>query len=410
MKSYPHILKAAAEVPWAMDRRKLDQIAAFLSLKAQGLDVPEDVRAEIAADRRAAAQPSAARGVAVIPVFGSISYRANLFDEFSGGTSIQQLTAAFRQAVNDSEVGTIVLQIDSPGGVVSGVPELADEIFAARGQKKIIAVADTMAASAAYWLMSAATEAVVSPSGGVGSVGVYALHVDQSVAMEMAGLKATFISAGPHKTEGNSFKPLGDKALAAIQADIDTFYDMFLKAAAKGRGVSLAEVKANFGGGRMLLAKKAKAAGMVDRIDTLANVLSKLGVDVGTLSAKRVEHDGSYPGADAETRADPEAIVISKKDDGRVFVQHDWPAVMTVCNAFIAMPESTPTIDADELTIAVANGVATYRMVEMDAHDNWRCELVSSEYTSEGELALQDAGDQVDNTKRRRRLAMLRHS
>jgi ClpP class serine protease len=88
----------------------------------------------------------------VIPVYGTISRRANMMSKFSGGTSIEQLTSSFRAAMSDPSVKAVVFNVDSPGGSVDGVPELAAEIFAAASQKKTIAVSDTMAASAAYWL------------------------------------------------------------------------------------------------------------------------------------------------------------------------------------------------------------------------------------------------------------------
>jgi ClpP class serine protease len=89
-------------------------------------------------------------------------------------------------------------------------------------------------------------------------------------------VKITLISAGPYKTEGNPFEPLGDEAEAAIQEQVDTFYSMFLSDVALGRGASVNTVASSYGEGRTMLAKKALAAGMVDRIDTLENTALRL--------------------------------------------------------------------------------------------------------------------------------------
>ena len=283
---YHNILRAISGTPLAIERRKLDQIVAFLEIKAAGLEVSEEARAEFRAAQQTARKPRIGNGVGVLPIVGSISHRLTGMQEMSGGVSIQELTRDFRAMVNRPDVGTIVLDMDSPGGVVDGVPEFTDEIFAARSQKRIIAVANTMAASAGYWIMSAASEAVVTPSGSVGSLGVYALHLDESAALEMEGLRPTYISAGKFKVEGNPAAPLSDEARGAIQADVDAFYSMFVRAVSKGRGIAATVVRDGFGQGRLVLAKDAKAMGMVDRIDTLQGVLTRLGVGSGNADAR----------------------------------------------------------------------------------------------------------------------------
>ena len=314
-KFYPLIRRAAARTPWALDPDKMDEIKMLIELKANGLDLPEEMRAEIQAARHLAARARTSRGVAIIPIFGVISYRANLLNEFSGGTSIQQLTGQFREAVNNPDVGTIVLQVASPGGTTDGIPELADEILKARVQKKIIAVADTQAGSAAYWLMSAATEIVVTPSGAVGSIGAYGMHFDKSVAFEKEGIKPTIISAGENKDDGNQFEPLSDEARADFQSKVDAFYGMFVKAVAKGRGVSVGAVRDGFGQARRVLAKDAKAMGMVDRVDTFSNVLARLGVDVGAGQGKRAQVDAPSPMVGEDGPEVFAGVDLSSKDD-----------------------------------------------------------------------------------------------
>ena len=126
-----------------------------------------------------------------------------------------------------------------------------------------------------YWILSAAGEASVTESGEVGSIGVYSLHQDISQFLEKEGIKYEFISAGDFKTEGNPFQPLTEDGRAFMQTRVDEYYDAFLKAVSKGRDVSVAKVKSEFGQGRAFGASQAKAAGMVDRIETLDETIRR---------------------------------------------------------------------------------------------------------------------------------------
>ena len=218
-----------------------------------------------------------AGAVAVIPLCGMITHRASDF-WWGGGASVDQFIRQFRSAVDDSSVAAIVLDVDSPGGTVDGVPEAADEVYRARGKKPIIAVANSLMASAAYWIGCSATELVVTPSANVGSIGVYGAHMDISKMMEDAGVKVTLVSAGAFKTEGNPYEPLSDTARTAMQEMVDDYYGMFIKAVARGRNTKVDDVRNGFGQGRVVTAQNAVKMGMADRVDTLDGVLAKYGV------------------------------------------------------------------------------------------------------------------------------------
>jgi capsid assembly protease len=217
--------------------------------------------------------------ISILGVLGVIAQRAAQVDDISGpgGTSVERLTQRFRAALADQAVRAIVLDIDSPGGGVYGVEELAEEIRAARGQKPIVAVANSLAASAAYWIASAADEVVVTPSGQVGSIGVYAAHEDISKFLENEGIKETLIFSGKYKVEGNPFEPLTDEARASIQKDVATYYGSFVRAVAKGRGASPAAVEKGFGQGRVVGAKEAVEEKMADRVETLDAAVRRVG-------------------------------------------------------------------------------------------------------------------------------------
>jgi signal peptide peptidase SppA len=281
MNKYQHIRTEFYGKPWAILPEKLHQITALLKFAGEGGKLSEeDVRERIGAGPRVTAKTPG--NVALIPVYGVVGHRMNMMNDISGGTSVEKITNSFRQALKDPSVKAIVFDVDSPGGSVDGVPELADEILAARGQKKTVAVANTMAASAAYWLASACDELVVTPSGAVGSIGVWGAHEDISKAMNDAGVKVTLISAGKYKVEGNPYEPLSDEAKAALQADVDNFYSMFVKAVAKNRGVSQDSVANGYGQGRMVMATLAVKQGMADSVATLDQTLARFGVSTST--------------------------------------------------------------------------------------------------------------------------------
>jgi signal peptide peptidase SppA len=215
--------------------------------------------------------------VAVIPVIGLISHRMNLINNVSGpgGTSIQKLQSQFREALA-SDCKAIVLDVDSPGGSVDGVPELASEIYEARKQKPITAVCNSMACSAAYWLASAASEVVCTPSGQCGSIGVYMLHQDESEALKKAGVKITIIKAGKYKAEGNPTEPLDPEAYDNFLSMVNGLYDLFVKGVAQNRGTSQAKVRGGYGQGRSLLAVDAVKQNLADRVGTLDDILGEM--------------------------------------------------------------------------------------------------------------------------------------
>lgn len=283
---YQRIVAEVFHKPWAILPEKLRIISELVALRASGkVLTAEEIRGRLQAERGTVQQSAAARNgagqnygvVAVIPIRGVISQRINLMSQISGGTSIEKLTATYRSAMADPSVKAVIFDVDSPGGTVEGVPELAEEIQKSRGQKKTVAVANSMAGSAAYWLASAADELVVIPSGQVGSIGVFMAHEDLSKALETEGVKVSLISAGRYKTEGNPYEPLSDEARAALQAKVDSFYEMFVKNVARGRGVSQAAVRDGFGQGRMLVATDALKERMVDRVATLEQTIARLG-------------------------------------------------------------------------------------------------------------------------------------
>ena len=283
---YARLLAAIAGEYWAMEPLKLGAMMDIVKFAAEGGKLgPDEVAARIDAAKMTAAQDRAVRrnegGVAILPLGGVISNRAPMVENVSTdpGTSVEKFGRQYREAMNDNQVKAIIIDTNTPGGTVSGVPELADEIFTGRNKDKpVIAHVNALNASAGYWITSAADEIVATPSAQVGSVGVYTLHEDISKWLEAMGLKETLISAGKFKVEGNPFEPLSDEAEAAIQGSVNEYYEMFTDAVARHRGVKTSEVRGGFGEGRTLIAKQALNEGMIDRVATLNETLARFGV------------------------------------------------------------------------------------------------------------------------------------
>lgn len=272
---YQHVFKAVFGTPWALYEPYMELIANLLVDRAMDVRMDAEEMAERLEAARRPTRPTAPQGVAVLPLHGVIVPKAGMFSDMSGGTSVESIRSMFREAMGTKEIGAIVLDVDSPGGSVEGIPELAAELRSARGQKPIVAVANGMMASAAYWLASQADEIVATKSALVGSIGVKAAHQDMSAAAEQKGLRTTLISAGKFKTEGNPWEPLSDEARAHMQSIVDEFYGMFVGDVSKGRRVGVDTVRSGFGQGRALTASQSLAEHMIDRVGSLEGVIGE---------------------------------------------------------------------------------------------------------------------------------------
>jgi signal peptide peptidase SppA len=276
--------------PWALMPERLSAAASVLARWHLGqpasAEVMESVRADAAAvaARRESANRAGNGAIAILPMYGIVTQRGNMADDLSGpgSMSTERFAQAFRSALADDTVGSILIDVDSPGGSVYGVQELADEIYRARSQKPITAIANSVAASAAYWLASSAGEFFITPGGEAGSIGVYAAHEDYSKALDAMGVKTTLVSAGKFKTEGNPYAPLDDAARTAMQERVDGYYGAFTRAVARNRGVTVQVVREGMGQGRVLSANSARAENMVDGVATFDEVVRRMAKAIGS--------------------------------------------------------------------------------------------------------------------------------
>lgn len=265
----PHLAGRVFGAPLMMARTKLDIVLDVLRPRLFGGDL---------AGAGPAAEPDpyvvTPSGIAVIPVFGTLVNRSFGLSALSGLTSYQRLSADLARAAADPAVRGLLLDVDSNGGEAGGVFDLADEVAALRGVKPVFAVANEACFSAAYALACGAERLYVTQTGGVGSIGVVALHRDQSGADAQAGFHYEYLSADARKTDGNPHEPLSDSARAALQAEVDRLYGLFAAHVARCRRLTDAQVRGQEAG--LTFGPDAVAAGLADRVGTLADLTARV--------------------------------------------------------------------------------------------------------------------------------------
>jgi signal peptide peptidase SppA len=270
MTLLPHLAARLFGAPLLIARPKLEVILAVLGprLGIANLEVPAAFTAP----------PPPVRpetpGIAVIPIHGTLVRRTLGLEADSGLTSYQSIAAQLDAALADPQARAILLDVDSPGGESGGVFDLADRIRTGSQVKPIWAVANDMAFSAAYALASAANRVFVSRTGGVGSIGVIAMHADQSARDEQEGVRYTTVFAGARKNDLNPHAPLSGEALASLQTEVDRVYDLFVATVAQHRGLTPEKVRATEAG--LFFGRDAIGVGLADALGTREDALIQL--------------------------------------------------------------------------------------------------------------------------------------
>ncbi|HHJ4503859.1 TPA: S49 family peptidase [Raoultella ornithinolytica] len=238
----PHLAQRLFNTPLALHPRKAEVVMAALTdrfglTRIQSMSDWADDDDSFTRQARDTGY-DVVEGIAIIPIQGTLVQKLGTLRPYSGMTGYDGIRACFLQALNDSEVKAICLDIDSPGGEVAGCFDLVDEIYSARGTKPVWAILSESAYSAAYALASAADKIVVPRTGGVGSVGVIVMHVDWSQKIKNDGLQVTIITYGDRKAESNPYEPLSETARKAIQSDIDEMGRLFVSTVSRNRGIA----------------------------------------------------------------------------------------------------------------------------------------------------------------------------
>lgn len=268
MNLLPHMAARLFGAPLMIHRPKLEVILAVLGPRI-GL-AQSAVPANPITSRTA---PTGATGIAVLPIYGTLVRRTVGLEAESGMASYQELATMLDTAVADPSVAAILLDIDSAGGESGGVFDLADRVAAAAKRKPVWALANDMAFSAAYAIGSAASRFIVTRTGGVGSIGVIAMHADQSVKDAKDGVRYTTVFAGARKNDLNPHEPISDEAHAFLKNEVERVYGLFVETVSRNRGVSADAVRATEAS--IYYGADAVAAGLADAVGTFDDVLAE---------------------------------------------------------------------------------------------------------------------------------------
>lgn len=219
-------------------------------------------------------------GILQIPVKGVLLHDFP-YQLGSWATGYDYIWKAFERGMSDANVVGIALVENSPGGEVAGNFTLVDRMYAMRGTKPFRAYAMESAYSAAYSIATAADSITVSPTGGVGSIGVVTSHVDMSAAMESWGYKITFIHFGKHKVDGNPYEALPADVKARMQARIDELGEMFVSRVARNRGMDEQAVRDTEA--LCFTASQAVSNGLADSIGSLDDAIAAFAADLSNV-------------------------------------------------------------------------------------------------------------------------------
>lgn len=243
-------------------------------------------------------------GIAIIPVSGTLINRFGACWGFVTGYNF--IRSQLNAALVDDDVKGIVFDLNSYGGEVAGCFELADDIYAARAQKPILGVIDSNCYSACYAIGSACSKLVSTPSGGSGSIGVVAMHVDASKMYDDWGIKVTYIFSGDHKVDGNPYEPLPKDVKANIKKGVDKTRGVFVEAVARYRNMDAQAVHDTQAA--IYRAEEALDLGLIDAIETPVAAVQAFFTELsGSLSEEdeTMSTQTNEPGA---TQVTPEQI------------------------------------------------------------------------------------------------------
>ena len=260
--------------PMALLPNAVSQIVGLIQGKLAKTDakIPEAFSIDAAGGR----QSDPTQGmIAVVPLWGVLTPSG---DDWGYGTSLDDFTRLMGQLDANQNVSTIVLNVRSPGGTVTGTPEASAAVRAVRdgGRTKIVSVANGMMASAAVWIGAAASEVIVTPSGEAGSIGVISMYADLSKAYEAMGIKIDVMRVPAKKARFSGVEPMTEEMKKHREERLEMSYAAFKRSMADNRGIRIDSVEGKFGGGEMMSAKEALEAGLVDGIATLDETIARL--------------------------------------------------------------------------------------------------------------------------------------
>lgn len=287
--------------PWAILPETLDLMASIAERENEYHGNLTALEAKLGRPLGNTMRASVRDGVALVPVEGPLFRRANLMTEFSGATSYNMLAKDFTVAVEDPAVKSIVLMIDSPGGMVNGASEFAGMVKAARGKKPIVAYIGGTGASAAYWIASAADRIVAADTALIGSVGAQSGF---RVPAAKAGEKEyRFVSSQSPLKNADPDTEAGAKGYQAI---VDDLASVFISTLAENRSTTTDKIMSDYGQGAVFVAAEALKRGMIDGVSSLEATISSLINEVKTMD---------YSSLTAETLAEKRPDLVKAISD-----------------------------------------------------------------------------------------------
>jgi len=263
MKHFPQIISKVYEQPWLITPAKHRAIQRLITahIEGNGMDMPKED------DEEDAEEIAMDGSTAIIPVHGIIGKHLSMLETMCGGCDLDKVGYMLDMAAADSSVRRVLLDFRTPGGTVTGIPELARKI--ANYSKPTLAFTDSECCSAGYWLASQCSHFYATESSNVGSVGVYMALLDESRALENEGIKINAIKAGEFKLAGASFKPLSETERTMFQSGVDKLHAQFKAAVLRNR-----EIDASCLEGQCFDGEEAATNGMVDGlVESITDVL-----------------------------------------------------------------------------------------------------------------------------------------
>ncbi len=270
MKTYPHLFAKLFNKPLLVLPSVAQHLQRELIARTDGSAV---AIAHVGDDHPLAAEPRSESGkrrmiailetfgdVAVININGIIDKSISDFDmDCYGGCDLNDINNALSYADSRPDISRVVLNLVTPGGSATGVPETGARLATLRSTKELHAYIDNQCCSAGYWLASQCDIIACAPSAVTGSIGVYMALLDQTKQLEMEGLKVNLIKSGRLKAMGASFKELTDEERAILQREVSMLHDQFKAACTSIRNISNESME-----GQHFTGADAKDLGLVD--------------------------------------------------------------------------------------------------------------------------------------------------
>lgn len=349
MTDLPYLASRLYGTPLLIARPKLEVILGVVARKLAGdtLATPPPSRT----DSGLGGDLQVQEGIAVLPILGTLVRRASYIGAASGLTSYHDIEAMAEAAFSDPQVRAVLLEIDSSGGEAGGVFDLAQHLrqLAQTSGKPLWAIADEAALSAAYAIAAAADRLWLTRTAEVGSIGVVAVHVDESVADAKAGLNYTFLHAGAHKVDGHPHAPLPAPVAADIQADIDQLHEQFIALVAGFRRLTSEVIRATEA--RVYRGEAALQAGLADQIGTRAEAITALQRQLAMSAGRSLRNKAAALSASRTTSSPQE---ISMNDQSTVSpVDTQESATANTAPTSVQSPQTPPPLDEAAITAQV---------------------------------------------------------